>query len=156
MTSELQNISEIYLISYFGPKALVATLCGIIVGWEREMKSKVAGIRTNVLICVGACILSAFSFLIADYYQSDPTRIVGQIITGVGFLGGGVILKINDRLTGVTTASFIWVMCAIGICCGAGFVLLPIILTIGLIIISIFFHYVERKIETYVKSKENV
>ena len=145
----IHGLSEIYLLKFFGIRVGVATICGLIIGWERELKNKVAGIRTNVLVCVGACILTAVSFLVCDYYDSDPTRIIGQIITGVGFLGGGVIFKIGDRVTGVTTASFIWVMCAIGVLAGVGFILLPIVLTFGLLGVSIIFKLLENRIFKY-------
>lgn len=127
-------------------KVLIATLCGSLIGLDREIKQKVAGIRTFMLICVGCCILTATSFLIPN---SDPTRIIAQIITGVGFLGGGVIYKSDDRIYGVTTASFIWVASALGILVGCGFVILPISLTVGLILMSILL----QKIEDYIKSK---
>lgn len=148
----LQTIDETYLISYFGIRVLVATFCGFVIGCERELKSKIAGIRTNVLVCVGACLMTSMSFFIADYYPDvDPMRVVGQIVTGVGFLGAGVIFKSNDntRVTGVTTAAFIWVMCALGILSGCGFIILPLILTIGLLVISIAFKYIEDKLSKY-------
>lgn len=151
----LNTVNELYLLQFFGFKVLVATLCGAIIGWERELKNKVAGIRTNVLVCVGACLLTATSLLLSDYYNSDPTRIIGQIITGVGFLGGGVIFKVNDKVTGVTTASFIWVMCAIGVMCGVGLLLLPVILTLGLLAISLIFHKLEKRIDNYKENKDN-
>lgn len=146
-------MSETEFFNYFGQRILVATICGLIVGWERELKSKVAGIRTNVLVCVGCAILTAISYeLHKEYSAADPGRIIGQIVTGVGFLGGGVIFKSNDRIIGVTTASFIWVMCAIGILAGMGFVLVPIVCTAGLMIISLLFHMLERRIEKSVKA----
>ncbi len=153
MKSELlKTIDETYLVSYFGIRVLVATFCGFVIGCERELKSKIAGIRTNVLVCVGACLMTSVSFLIADYYVDvDPMRVVGQIVTGVGFLGAGVIFKSNDntRVTGVTTAAFIWVMCALGIIAGCGFIALPLILTVGLLIVSVLFKYVEDKLDKY-------
>jgi putative Mg2+ transporter-C (MgtC) family protein len=151
----LKTIDETYLLTYFGSRVLVATFCGLVIGWERELKSKIAGIRTNVLVCVGACLMTSMSFLVADYYTDlDPMRVVGQIVTGVGFLGAGVIFKSNDnKVTGVTTAAFIWVMCALGILSGCGFVLLPIILTVGLLVISFIFKHLEDRIDKY--KKEN-
>ncbi len=147
MKSEiLSNLSEQYLFNFFIIKVLIATLCGLMIGWERELKHKAAGIRTNVLVSVGSCILTAVSFLISDYYNIDPTRIIGQIITGIGFIGGAVVYKTADRVTGVTTATFIWVMCAIGVLAGVGLTLLPITLTILILIISIVFRKVEDKI----------
>ena len=139
------------LITLLLPKVLIATICGLIIGYDREIKQKVAGIRTNILICVGCTILTATSFYLAkDNPAIDPTRIIGQIITGIGFLGAGVIMKNDDKIVGVTTAAFIWVISSIGIliACIDSFST-PIILTIGLLIISRIF----EKVETYIKNK---
>lgn len=150
------QINEWEWFHYFGSRILVATICGLIVGWERELKSKVAGIRTNVLVCVGSAILTSIAYIInKENPDADPGRIIGQIVTGVGFLGGGVIFKMNDRITGVTTASFIWIMCALGILAGMGFVYVPIVCTAGLIILSLLFHVLEKRIEKQVNEKNN-
>lgn len=137
-------------IPFFLPKMVVATVCGLLIGIERELKQKVAGIRTNILICVGCTILSSLSFYLAQQYDLvDPTRMIGQIITGIGFLGAGVIMKMEDKIIGVTTAAFIWVVSAIGIMIGSGFLISPVILTIGLIIISRIF----ESLEIFIKNK---
>jgi putative Mg2+ transporter-C (MgtC) family protein len=150
------QINEWEWFHYFGSRIVVATICGLIVGWERELKSKVAGIRTNVLVCVGSAILTSIAYIInKEDPNTDPGRIIGQIVTGVGFLGGGVIFKMNDRITGVTTASFIWIMCALGILAGMGFVYVPIVCTAGLIILSILFHVLEKRIEKQVNERNN-
>jgi putative Mg2+ transporter-C (MgtC) family protein len=150
------QINEWEWFHYFGSRIVVATICGLIVGWERELKSKVAGIRTNVLVCVGSAILTSIAYIInKEDPNTDPGRIIGQIVTGVGFLGGGVIFKMNDRITGVTTASFIWIMCALGILAGMGFVYVPIVCTAGLIILSLLFHVLEKRIEKRVNERNN-
>jgi putative Mg2+ transporter-C (MgtC) family protein len=140
------------LLNYILPKVLIATLCGLIIGYDREVKQKVAGIRTNILICVGCTILTSISFYLAKTNPLiDPTRIIGQIITGVGFLGAGVIMKTDDKIVGVTTAAFIWVASAIGILVASvNSILLPITLTLGLLLTSRFF----EKIENYIKPKK--
>ena len=149
------HINEWEWFNFFGSRILVATICGLIVGWERELKSKVAGIRTNVLVCVGSAILTSIAYIIyKEDPRTDPGRIIGQIVTGVGFLGGGVIFKMNDRITGVTTASFIWIMCALGILAGMGFVYIPIICTAGLIILSLLFYILEKRIDKRVSERE--
>jgi putative Mg2+ transporter-C (MgtC) family protein len=137
-------------IPFFLQKIVIATICGLLIGIEREIKQKVAGIRTNILICVGCTILSSLSFYLAQQYDLvDPTRMIGQIITGIGFLGAGVIMKNDDKIVGVTTAAFIWVVSAIGIMIGSGFLITPVILTIGLIIISRIF----ESLEIFIKNK---
>ena len=143
-------MSELYLIEYFGVKVLIATLCGVIIGIEREIKGKVAGIRTNLLFCVGVTMFTSSAFLYADQNPNiDPTRIIGQIITGIGFMGTGVIFKSDNKIVGVTSASFIWVMSALGVMIGSGFYLISIILAIGLVILSLFFEKVERRIRNW-------
>jgi putative Mg2+ transporter-C (MgtC) family protein len=148
--------SEIYtLLPYFLPRVLVATICGALIGIDRELKLKVAGIRTFILICVGCCILTAISKMMStNDPHIDPTRIIGQIITGIGFLGAGVIFKSDDKVIGVTTSAFIWVVSAIGILAGLGSVWTPIILTVGLLITSIVFERVESFIKK-IKSNKN-
>lgn len=145
MIQELNN--ELLIILPIALKVIVATICGSIVGWEREKKNKVAGLRTNILICVGSAIFTIGSFYVASYYGGDPTRILSTIVTGMGFLGGGVIMKEGDRIIGITTAAFIWVISAIGILAGMGLVLIPIILTFGLLTLSRLFERVERNMK---------
>jgi putative Mg2+ transporter-C (MgtC) family protein len=142
-----------FLLKYIGIKIAIATLCGSIIGYERELKNKAAGMRTIIIICVGSMIPTSMSFLLTNIYKDlDPTRMIGQIITGVGFLGAGVIMKHEDKIIGVTTASFIWLTCSIGILIGAGInPLIPIILTIGLVILSVIL----EKTEKWIKKQSN-
>lgn len=140
--------NELEVMMYFLPKILVSTICGAIVGYDREVRNKVAGIRTNVLIAVGVTILTTVSFWISkDNTNIDPTRIIGQIVTGIGFLGAGVIMKHDDKIIGVTTAAFIWVVSAIGVMIGLGYYIVPILITVGLLIISKLFEILEKKIK---------
>lgn len=126
------------------PQLVVSTICGFIIGIEREYKDKPAGIRTMVLISVGCTIFTSLALTIE---HSDPTRIIGNIITGIGFLGGGVIIKNDDRIIGVTTAAFIWFVSAVGILAGLGHIITPIILTFGFLIISLILGLVENIIK---------
>jgi putative Mg2+ transporter-C (MgtC) family protein len=137
----------ITLLPFFTVKVIVATICGLIIGIDRELKQKVAGVRTFILISVGCAIFTATSTLMSDNENIDPTRIVAQIVTGIGFLGAGVIVKNDDKIVGVTTAAFIWCASAIGVIAGMGAVITPIILTIGLLIVSLIFEKVEKLIK---------
>lgn len=97
---------------------LIALLCGFIIGFERQWSGKPAGIRTSILIC-----LSAYTFVaIGDYIQPEAgsVRIVGQMVTGVGFLGAGVIIAREGLVQGVTSAAVIWILAAIGSLIGIG------------------------------------
>jgi putative Mg2+ transporter-C (MgtC) family protein len=101
---------------------LLAALLGGMIGWERERSQKPAGLRTNVLICVGAALLADISVRGAAIAGAagDPTRIAAQVVTGVGFLGAGAIMQQRGSVTGLTTAATIWVVAAIGLAAGFG------------------------------------
>lgn len=96
---------------------LAATAAGGIVGLERQINNKSAGLRTNTLVAVGACIFVLINVSLTEN-NGDPTRIIGQIVTGVGFLGAGVILHRGINVQGLTTAATIWCSAALG--CLAG------------------------------------
>ncbi len=106
-------------------KLLLATLMGGIIGFEREMSGKPAGLRTNILICIGAALLMDISIRIGVVDGpgriGDPSRIAAQIVTGVGFLGAGTIMQSQGMVTGLTSAATIWVVAAIGMALGAGY-----------------------------------
>jgi putative Mg2+ transporter-C (MgtC) family protein len=99
-------------------KIALAFLAGGIIGIEREYLNKAAGLRTLILICLGSCLFTIFSILIAD---NSRDRIASNIVTGIGFLGAGVIFKEDNRVKGLTTAASIWVTAAIGMGIGAGY-----------------------------------
>jgi putative Mg2+ transporter-C (MgtC) family protein len=108
-------------------KLLLATILGGAVGLEREIAGKPAGLRTNILICVGAALFTHLSILIAQigfspdgHPYGDTTRIAAQIVSGIGFLGAGAILHAHGAVVGLTTAATIWVVAAIGAAVGAG------------------------------------
>lgn len=96
-----------------------ALLCGFIIGLERQLRGKPAGIRTSILIVMGTYVFIAASMSV-NSNMTDPSRIIGQVITGVGFLGAGVMLARDGMVLGVTSASTIWVLAAIGVCIGIG------------------------------------
>ncbi|MEM5774009.1 MAG: MgtC/SapB family protein [Anaerolineaceae bacterium] len=93
-------------------KLLLAVLAGGLVGLEREYRDKAAGFRTLIFICAGACLFTILSVKFAP--NNDPNRIAANIVTGVGFLGAGVILRDGGKVTGLTTAATIWLTAAIG------------------------------------------
>lgn len=98
---------------------LIAVLCGSIVGLERERKEKPAGILTLSLVCLGAAVFTMVSFVLIDE-GGDRSRIPAQVVTGIGFLGAGVILRGTGGVTGTVTAAAIWAIAAIGMVVGAG------------------------------------
>ena len=101
-------------------RLLVAFAFGAIIGFERQYHDKPAGFTTNTLICLGSAIFSMVSLISAQYYGGDPARIAAQIVTGVGFLGAGSIIREGNKISGLTTAAGIWVVAGIGMAAGYG------------------------------------
>jgi putative Mg2+ transporter-C (MgtC) family protein len=97
----------------------LAVVLGGIIGLERELSGKPAGLRTNILICTGATLFSVLSLHMAGG-RGDPARVAAQILPGVGFIGAGTILHMRGAVTGLTSAATIWVVAAIGMALGAG------------------------------------
>ncbi len=98
---------------------LTSALCGALLGWEREAKDKPAGMRTVALICVGSTVFTIASTLITGP-DVDQSRVAAQIVTGIGFLGAGVIIRDQGEVRGLTTAAIIWTVAAIGLLIGTG------------------------------------
>ncbi|MCM1014048.1 MULTISPECIES: MgtC/SapB family protein [unclassified Brevibacterium] len=116
-------------------------LCSLI-GFERQFRQKSAGYRTHVLVGIGTCaftLVSAYGFagVLDSDVQLDPSRIAAQIVSGIGFLGAGVIFKGRNMVRGLTTAASIWVCAAVGMACGAGMLALATMLT-GLHLLTLF------------------
>ena len=99
-------------------RCFLSIFIGGIVGLERELRRKPAGVKTHGLICLGACVLTSLSLSISFF--GDPTRIAAQIVTGIGFIGAGTILHSRKVITGLTTAATLWVVTAIGMLIGGG------------------------------------
>ncbi len=106
----------------------LAVILGAAIGLEREISGKSAGLRTNVLICLGAAVFTIISRqLVADLPNDSVSRIAAQVVTGVGFLGAGAIIQDRGGVHGLTTAATIWLVASIGMACGAGFYRLAVI-----------------------------
>jgi len=117
-------------------RLVLAAVLGGAIGIQRELVGKPAGLRTHMLICVAACLLTLASYRFGE--GSDPSRIAAGIVTGIGFLGAGAILQRRSGIVeGLTTAATIWVIAAIGLSVGAGLYLLSVMTTI--IIMGILF-----------------
>jgi putative Mg2+ transporter-C (MgtC) family protein len=109
------------LNAYVVARLLLAAVLGGIVGLERELSRKPAGIRTNMLICLGAALFTIISYEMAGNVGGDHTRIAAQIIPGIGFLGAGVVIRERGTIIGITSAATIFVVASIGMTVGAGF-----------------------------------
>jgi len=125
---------------------LCCFLSGAVVGLERQLRGKPVGIRTSTLICAGTYVFIAMTRHIATD-ASDPSRIIGQVVTGIGFLGAGVILTRQGAVVGVTSASAIWVLAAIGVAIGLGFPWLGVKLAILTVIVLVGVDTLENHIE---------
>ncbi len=100
-------------------KLMAAVICGGIVGWQREARDRPAGLRTHVLVCLGATVYTLASLSFTGP-TADPGRVAAQVATGMGFLGAGTIIRHGNVVRGLTTAASLWAVGAIGLCVGIG------------------------------------
>jgi len=124
---------------------LLAVGCGAVIGLERQLKHKPAGLRTNILICLGAAVFTIISERMAGE-QDSITRIAAQIVTGVGFLGAGAVIQDRGGVHGLTTAATIWLVASIGMACGARFYSLAVITTVIAIVVLMGLGQVDKHI----------
>lgn len=133
-------------------RLLVATGLGALIGLEREYNGKEAGFKTYTLVCLGSSlmmIISADVFLIYKGLAAvDPSRIAAQVVTGIGFLGAGAIIRDQQGVRGLTTAAGIWAVCGIGLACGVGLFKPAIAATLLVLIVLVLFQKLERNIIT--------
>jgi putative Mg2+ transporter-C (MgtC) family protein len=108
------------LNTYVVGRLLLAAFLGGLVGLERELRHKPSGLRTNMLICLGAALFTVISSQIASTFGGDHTRIAAQIVTGIGFIGAGVVIRDRGAILGITSAATIFVIASVGMACGAG------------------------------------
>jgi putative Mg2+ transporter-C (MgtC) family protein len=142
----VSNSTIIYAV-----RLLIALVIGGLIGLERELQGKAAGIRTNMLMCIGSCLIMIISIEVAGVAGgiTDPGRIAAQVVTGVGFLGAGTIIRSRFHITGLTTAATIWVLSALGLAIGAGYITLSIaaavLITITLTLVRFVEAYINKK-----------
>ena len=118
-------------------RLLLAAVLGGVVGLERELSHKPAGIRTNMLICLGAALFTIISYEMASNFSGDHTRIAAQIIPGIGFIGAGSILHMRGLTTGFTTAATLFVVASVGMAAGGGLYLTAMFAT-GMVLLALF------------------
>lgn len=106
-------------------RLVLSAVLGGIIGYERQYKHKSAGLRTNILVCVGSCLIMLLSQMIYTNVEgktnADPARLAAQVVSGIGFLGAGAIIKEGVNIIGLTTAACIWVVSGVGLAIGAGY-----------------------------------
>ncbi len=146
-----QNLTILFRI-------VLAIALAFIPGIERELTGKFAGLRTHILVCVGACvftILSVYGFemnsdvgeyqgSIRPFIQNDPARIAAQIITGIGFIGAGTVMRHGSNVLGITTAATLWMCAAIGMSCGCGEYMTAIIASLATLLVLISIRRLEK------------
>jgi len=118
-------------------RLFLALLLGGAVGLERERHGRAAGLRTHILVCVGSTLMMCLSLFLYEKYESDPSRIASQVVSGIGFLGAGTILRFRASVKGLTTAASLWAVSGIGLAVGSGFYLGSFVAT-ALVLGSLF------------------
>lgn len=125
---------------------LVVFLSGLI-GLERQIHRRTAGLRTHILVSLGSCLIMLTSMYVFDIYKNiaamDPSRIAAGVITGIGFLGAGAIIREREGVKGLTTAASLWVVAAIGLAVGCGFYSAAVFTTALTLIVLLFLRYIE-------------
>ena len=122
---------------------LICFFLSFFIGIERQYRHRSVGLRTTILVAIGSYLFASFSFLLNDY-NIDLTRIASQIVTGIGFLGAGVILKDGIKIRGLTTAATLWCTASIGVLCASGFILEAISGTVIILFSNVFLRYVNK------------
>ncbi|MEE9605084.1 MAG: MgtC/SapB family protein [Candidatus Scalindua sp.] len=143
----MSNFGDIFMFdigTVFG-KLFIAAVLGGLIGWERERRGRPAGLRTHLLVCLGVTLIMLVSEHIFVQYQVykqdsilriDPARIAAQVITGIGFLGAGTIIRYKASVRGLTTAASLWVVAGIGLAIGSGFII-PAVFTAFIAIMTL-------------------
>ncbi len=133
---------------------ILAVVLGAAIGLEREISGKAAGLRTNVMICLGAAVFTIISKQMAGE-TGAVTRIAAQIVTGVGFLGAGAIIRDRAGVLGLTTAATIWLVASVGMACGAKLYLLAVISTLIAIVVLIGLGRLEKPLRRFGKKNKS-
>ncbi len=150
------DLDNILMIGTVLGKLFTAAILGGIIGWERHRRGRPAGLRTHLLVCIGVTLMMLVSEHIFVKYQGyghnsvlriDPARIAAQVVTGIGFLGAGTIMRSRASIMGLTTAASLWVVAGIGLAVGSGFILPAIFTTVIAIAILTLNSFVEKKMK---------
>lgn len=143
---DLLGIQEIFI------RLFTSLLLGGLIGIEREGIRRPAGLRTHILVCISSSLIMLSGIYLSDIFVSraaiDPSRLGAQVISGIGFLGAGTILKINSGVRGLTTAASLWSVAGIGIACGIGFYSGAILCTVLILFSLMVFGKIERLIKS--------
>jgi len=136
----------------FWIRIFATILCGGIVGLERQLRGKPAGIRTSILICLGTHIFVTLAASL-NIVTPDPSRVLGQVVTGIGFIGAGVIMSKEGLVKGVTSAAIIWVLAGVGAAIGLGKITMALALTLVTVGVLLGVEFLES---TFIKLRRGV
>ena len=152
----MENFINNYFIldGHFIQALIISLLGGFIIGAERELTNKSAGLRTHILVCLGACVFTLLSLCgfpphanpVGGASVGDPARIAAQIVTGIGFIGGGTVLRHGLTIQGLTTAATLWICAAIGMAAGCGKFSLSLTTTLFAIVALVVIRFVEKRL----------
>lgn len=136
-------------------RVALAMVIGGVIGWEREASNRPAGFRTHMLVAIGAAVVMMMGEMALNKYSGitnmDPTRLGAQVISGIGFLGAGTIMREGVSVRGLTTAASLWAVACLGLAAGGGFYEAAIIGTIAIILTLTIFEYLEKRFRKKVK-----
>ena len=131
-------------------RLLLAALLSSIIGYEREKHGRAAGLRTTILVSVGSCLIMMTSMQLFEIYRGltsvDPGRIAAQVVSGIGFLGAGTIIRFKASVRGLTTAAGLWAVAGIGLAVGCGFYSAALLATFTIFLVLVLFSRVESRI----------
>lgn len=133
----------------------VAAVLGAIIGLERQYTRHPAGILTNLIVCLSAYSFTAFSFLVNVHEIKDITRVAAQVVTGIGFLGAGVILREGGNIRGLNTAATVWASGAVGILCCLDNMLYAVMVAAAIVLLHLVLHPLSHKLDKFRKYDKN-
>ncbi|MFS4418259.1 MgtC/SapB family protein [Maribacter sp. 2307ULW6-5] len=134
------------LLIDFAIPLLAAMIGGLLIGLERELKGKSAGLKTNALVALGAAVFILISLKFKGMDDVDITRVLGQVVTGIGFLGAGVILQKENSVKGLTTAATVWCSAALGALAAFKMYWELVLLTASVVLVNLLFGYLDKQI----------
>ena len=133
-------------------RLLLSVVLSGLIGFERQMHRRTAGLRTHILVGLGSCLIMLTSIYVFDIYIDrvflDPGRIAAGVITGIGFLGAGAIIRDTEGIKGLTTAASLWVVAGLGLSVGCGFYVAGLFTTVLSLIVLLFLRHIEAKVFT--------
>jgi putative Mg2+ transporter-C (MgtC) family protein len=140
-------ISELEIVLRLG----LAAILGMVVGYERERQNQPAGLRTHTILAIGSCLAMTISINLAMQFQplvpnGDPARLAAQVVSGIGFLGAGAILRYGTNVKGLTTATSLWTIAIVGLAVGAGHYFASVATTIALLAVLVLLNVLEKKL----------